>query len=137
MFPAANHSLAIAAGLGAFGVFLGSFGAHLLPVVLNARGLPDAELADLLDIFETGVRYQMYHALAMLGAGLLRLHQDNRWASASALTFLVGIVVFSGFLYAIALTGLRIFGAIVPLGGIALIVGWILLAVACFRFVRR
>ena len=137
LFPPAKYALAIAAGLGALGVFLGSFGAHWLPHLLDARGLLDADVDHLLDTFETGVRYQIYHALAMFGASLLRLHQDNRWASASAMVFLAGIVIFSGFLYAIVLTGEKALGAIVPLGGVALIVGWILLAVGCCRFDPR
>ena len=100
-------------------VALGAFGAH----GLRARLGPD-----LLATFEIGVRYQMYHALALLAVGLAL----SRWpSSASVLAgwlFVAGTLIFSGSLYVLALSGLRWLGAITPIGGAAFIVGWIVLA---------
>lgn len=109
---------------GLLGVAAGAFGAH----ALRAR-LP----ADLLAVFETGARYQMYHALALLATAWA----VERWASAAATAagwaFVAGIVVFSGSLYVLALSGARWLGAVTPLGGVALLAGWALLAWAAWR----
>lgn len=114
--------LRAAAVLGALAVALGAFGAH----ALKAR-LPE----DLLAIFEVGVRYHFYHALALLavaaGAGNL---WASRWTGAACWAWLVGIAVFSGSLYLLSATGLRWLGAITPIGGVAFILGWIFLAIA-------
>ena len=100
-------------------VALGAFGAH----GLRARLGPD-----LLTTFEIGVRYQMYHALALLAVGLAL----SRWPSSASVVagwlFIAGTLIFSGSLYLLALTGLRWLGAITPVGGAAFIVGWIVLA---------
>ncbi len=106
------------AGLaGASGVGLGAFGAHLL-----AARLTPADLAS----FETGARYQMLHAVALLGlAAWIERHPAPRLAWAARALGL-GIVVFSGSLYALVLTGHRWLGAVTPIGGVALIIGWIL-----------
>jgi uncharacterized membrane protein YgdD (TMEM256/DUF423 family) len=97
-------------------VALGAFGAH----ALRARLAPD-----LLAVFETGARYQMYHALAMRAAALAY----GRWATAQTLwagwLFTAGILVFSGSLYLLALTGARWWGAITPVGGLCFLLGWI------------
>ena len=111
------------AGLGAASAFLavaaGAFGAHALRSRLSA---------DLLAVFETGVRYQMYHALALFAAAWLA----DRWPTGqpgwAGVCFVVGTVLFSGSLYALALTGQRWFGAVTPLGGVAFLAGWLLLA---------
>lgn len=107
----------IAGALGAAGVMLGAFGAHgLRDVVTDAH---------LLDVWETGARYHLLHALALCAVAA---HPARpRWAGA---LFVVGITVFSGTLYLMTLTGLRWLGAITPIGGVCLIAGWIALAAA-------
>jgi uncharacterized membrane protein YgdD (TMEM256/DUF423 family) len=111
----------LAAALGASGVALGAFGAH----ALKAR-LP----ADLLAIYHTGVDYHLLHALALVGLAALAPHVDARRVRLAGLAMSVGVVVFSGSLYALALSGTRWLGAITPLGGVAFIVGWVLLFTA-------
>jgi uncharacterized membrane protein YgdD (TMEM256/DUF423 family) len=117
--------LLIAALLGGLGVALGAFGAH----ALSARLTPA-----LLATFETGVRYHFYHALALIGVvvAIGRWPQSNLPVIAGWL-FVAGIVVFSGSLYLLALTGVRWLGAITPIGGVAFIAGWLCLAVAAWR----
>jgi len=119
-----NWSLigAVAAGLG---VALGAFGAH---------GLKARVGADLLAVFETGVRYQIYHALALLAVGWAATRAPESGAATLAgWAFLFGIVVFSGSLYLMTLTGARWLGAITPFGGLSFLVGWIALAAAFWR----
>ena len=114
--------LRIGAIAGALAVAIGAFGAHSLKG-LSARSL---------EVFETGARYQMYHALALLAVGLVA-SQGRANGSALAVagwSFLVGIVLFSGSLYALALTNISKLGAITPIGGLAFLVGWSALAIA-------
>ncbi|MFO0900756.1 MAG: DUF423 domain-containing protein [Pirellulales bacterium] len=118
--------IAIGAGLGALGVALGAFGAHFLRDRVSS-GVWDARQ---LEIFEVGVRYQMYHALALVVVGLWAERRPSRRATAAGACFLFGIVVFSGLLYALAFTQIKVLGAIVPIGGMAFIVGWLALAAA-------
>ena len=114
--------------LGAVNAFLavaaGAFGAHALKARLGPQ---------LLETFETGARYHMYHALGLLAVGLLATLRPSSLASASGWALLVGIVLFSGSLYALALSGVRALGAITPLGGVAFLAGWILFALASLR----
>jgi uncharacterized membrane protein YgdD (TMEM256/DUF423 family) len=117
--------LLAAALLGGTGVALGAFGAH----ALRARLTPD-----LLAIFETGVRYQMYHALALLGVAVLVPRVPGSvLPAAAAWLFVAGTLVFSGSLYALVLSGNRTLGAITPIGGVALLVGWALLVVVAIQ----
>ena len=109
---------ALLAGLA---VALGAFGAH----GLRARVTPD-----LLAVFETGVRYQMYHALALLGLSLAWTRWSTSHLTAAGYLFLAGIVLFSGSLYLLTLTGTRWWGAVTPLGGLAFLAGWALLLTA-------
>ncbi len=111
---AVNGFLAVAAG---------AFGAH---------GLRERLTPERLETWELAARYQMYHALALLAVALLAA-RGGRPATASGWCFLAGIVVFSGSLYLLAVTGTRWLGAITPLGGLALLAGWALLAVAAWR----
>ena len=115
--------VALGGAFGLIGVAFGTFGAHGL------RGSLDP---DALGTFETGVRYQMYHALALLflGAmgGRLGLDQSN-WIG---WLFTAGIVIFSGSLYLLAITGWRWFGAITPLGGLCFLAGWAVLGWRAF-----
>jgi len=112
---------AIAAGVS---VALGAFGAHGLKTRVDPA---------MLAAFETGVRYQMYHSLALLAVGLAASCRESPWLDRAGWLFLAGIVVFSGSLYVMTLTGMRWLGAIVPLGGLAFILGWAALAVAALR----
>lgn len=107
--------------LGASGVALGAIAAH---------GLKGALSADSLAQFETGARYQLVHALALLGAGWASDRWPGPLSQAAGWAFLAGIAIFSGSLYLLALSGLRWVGAITPAGGLALIAGWLLLAAA-------
>jgi uncharacterized membrane protein YgdD (TMEM256/DUF423 family) len=110
------------AALSAFiAVAAGAFGAH----ALKARLEPD-----LLTVFETAARYQMYHAVALFIAAWLALQEPCIWAERAGWCFIVGTVFFSGSLYALALSGVRGLGAITPLGGVAFLAGWICLALA-------
>jgi len=109
--------------IGMVAVSAGAFGAH---------GLKHALSADMAVIFETGVRYQMYHALALLAVGLLQNQDATAYGNLAGWGFAVGIVVFSGSLYVMALSGQRWLGAITPVGGLALIGGWALLALAAW-----
>jgi uncharacterized membrane protein YgdD (TMEM256/DUF423 family) len=114
--------------LGAVSAFLsvaaGAFGAH----ALKAR-LP----ADLLTIFETGARYHMYHSLGLIAIGLVAQQRPSPLLSGAGWAMLAGIVLFSGSLYALALTGVRGLGAITPLGGLGFLAGWAMLAVGVWR----
>lgn len=104
-------------------VALGAFGAHALRARLAERDL---------EIFETAVRYQMYHAFALFIAAAL-LARGIAQASGAAWAFTAGIIVFSGSLYAMVFTGARWLGAVTPIGGVAFLVGWGLLAIASRR----
>jgi len=114
-----------AAVLGGTGVGLGAFGAHAL-----RRRLDERRLA----IFETGVRYQMYHALALFGvaAAVVRL-PGTVLPVLAGWCFVAGTLVFSGSLYLLAITNRRGLGAITPVGGLAFVIGWVLLAFATMR----
>lgn len=109
---------------------LGAFGAHALETSVVDWGLSPDEQADRLATWETAVRYQMYHALALLGVAWLRNEGAGRAAQMAGVLMMVGIVVFCGCLYAYVLSGVRILGAIVPIGGSSFIAGWACLAVA-------
>lgn len=112
----------VAAGIhGLVAVAAGAFAAH---------GLKERLEAELLAIFQTGAQYHMYHALALLGAALLQGRGGHHGALRGAgWAFQIGILLFSGSLYALALSGVRAFGAITPFGGVAFLIGWLLLAV--------
>lgn len=117
--------LGLGAVLAALGVILGAFGAHALKERLSA---------DMLAVFETGVRYHLAHALGLAAVGLAAFHLEAAaWLRAAGWVMVAGLVIFPGTLYALALGGPRWLGAITPLGGTAFIVAWALLAVAAFR----
>jgi len=120
----AKQFIIIGAVFGFLGVTLGAFGAHMLKEKLSA---------DLFDIFEVGVRYHMYHALAILGVGLAVAHWPGNTIGYAGWAFTAGIIVFSGSLYVLSMTGARWLGAVTPLGGAAFLVGWVLLAVHAWR----
>lgn len=110
----------LAALLGALGVGIGAFGAHGLRPMLEASGR--------FDTFETAVRYQFYHTLALLGVGiLLQVRPELRGLGAVSWLWLSGVVIFSGSLYTLCFTGITKLGAVAPIGGLLLIAGWLYL----------
>ena len=115
-------------GLGALlagiAVALGAFGAHALKTHLSPEDLVT---------FETGVRYQMYHALALLGTAWAMGRWESSLIEWSGWMFILGTVIFSGSLYTLVLTGQRWLGAVTPLGGLAFILGWAVLSLAILR----
>jgi uncharacterized membrane protein YgdD (TMEM256/DUF423 family) len=127
--------IAVGALLGALGVGLGAFGAHVLDGVLTRLGFVGDDALHRTAIYETAVRYQMYHALAIAVVGVVLSNRSAALWNAAGWAFLLGVLVFSGLLYALVLTGpnWRWLGAVVPIGGISLIVGWVLLAVGAWR----
>lgn len=116
---------AIAAICGGLSVAAGAFASHALKENLSDRAL---------EIFETGAKYQMYHALALLLVAtlLLRTEGGQSLLTTAGISFIVGILLFSGSLYTLSLTGIKVLGAITPLGGVAFLVGWGCLAIAAF-----
>ncbi|HET7024911.1 MAG TPA: DUF423 domain-containing protein [Gemmatimonadales bacterium] len=108
----------------AVAVAAGAFGAHALKGHLSP---------DDLAIFETGARYQMYHALALLAVAWAATRWPGGAVSTAGWLFVVGALLFSGSLYALALTGVRWLGAVTPLGGLAFLAGWVCLAIGAWR----
>ena len=108
-------------------VMIGAFAAHGLKHVLDAYHL---------GIFEIAVRYQMYHAIALLIVGVISTipQFSLRWLKLAAFGFILGIALFSGSLYILALSGIKWLGAITPLGGVAFIFGWMALIVAALKY---
>ncbi|SFF59879.1 Uncharacterized membrane protein YgdD, TMEM256/DUF423 family [Fontimonas thermophila] len=112
---------ALGAVYGLLGVALGAFGAHAL------RGqLPEG----LLSVWKTAVEYQMYHALALVLVGVLLRSAESGLLYAAAVCFAVGVLLFSGSLYVLCLSGVRAWGVVTPFGGVLLIAGWALLLAA-------
>ncbi|WP_018868455.1 MULTISPECIES: DUF423 domain-containing protein [unclassified Thioalkalivibrio] len=122
--PMIRALVVIAALLAAVAVVLGAFGAHALQERLSERALAT---------WQTGVQYHFIHALALLLLAALWSHLATGWATASAVAFVLGILLFAGSLYALALGAPRVLGAIAPLGGTAFILGWLGLAIAAWR----
>ncbi len=116
--------------LGAIAVILGAFGAHSLKAILTASDL---------NSFDTGVRYQMYHVFALIFSGVLYKELNKKALLWSGRLFIAGILLFSGSLYLLTILkilnveGHRWIGIITPFGGIAFVIGWLLLAVAVFK----
>ncbi|GAB6388570.1 DUF423 domain-containing protein [Stutzerimonas marianensis] len=116
--------LLLAGVFGLTGVALGAFAAH---------GLKSRLAPEMLAVFQTGVQYQMYHALALLAVALLSLHMPGRLLSAAGGLFAVGILLFSGSLYLLTLTGVGKLGIITPFGGVAFLAGWLCLVFAAWN----
>lgn len=116
--------LSIGAISGALAVMIGAFGAH---------GLEDRLSAEMLTIYHTGVDYHFYHTFALLVVGLLADRIPSRKLNAAGWCFTAGIIVFSGSLYALSISGITKLGAITPIGGLLLIAGWILLALSIIK----
>ena len=109
--------------LAALAVGLGAFGAHALKGQLSAEQLAT---------YHTAVQYQMYHAIGLLLVGLLGMYERSRWFDGAGWLMLVGIILFSGFLYAWLATGRRGFVHPVPVGGVAFIIAWVLMAIGAW-----
>lgn len=125
MTGSAKLFLALGALLAAAAVTLGAFGAHGLRARLSA---------DALAIYQTGVQYHFWHALGLLAVGLACLHlPESGWLRAAGVLLALGVVLFSGSLYVLALGGAKWLGALAPIGGSALILGWIAFAIAVLR----
>ncbi len=115
----------LVAAVGGFAaVALGAFAAH---------GLRDRLAPRMFEIFEVAVRYQMYHALALLGVAWVASRGGGTPAQAAGWCFLAGMLLFSGSLYVLSLSGITRLGMITPFGGVAFLTGWVLLAVAGWR----
>jgi uncharacterized membrane protein YgdD (TMEM256/DUF423 family) len=119
--------LTIAPILAGLSVAFGAFGAHALKEKLSDRAL---------EIFETAARYQMYHALALLLVAVLmsRMETDQTLLTVTGSAFLMGILLFCGSLYALSFTGIKVLGAVAPLGGLAFMIGWACLAIASWIY---
>ena len=115
--------------LAALAVGSGALGAHGLVGFLMEKHGSDADLvARRLDNWSTGALYQMHHSIGIILVGIVALVRESKWLNIAGWCFLVGIILFSGLLYALVLTETRILGAIVPIGGVSFILGWIALA---------
>lgn len=124
MNPTAKLFLMLGSISGALAVMIGAFGAHGLKAKLSE---------EMLAIYKTGVEYHFYHTFALLVVGLVGLHCKSSLLTASGWSMGVGIVIFSGSLYALSISGVRGLGAITPIGGLFFIGGWVLLAAALFK----
>lgn len=116
--------LLIAAFAGFTGVALGAFAAH---------GLKSRLSAEYLAVFQTGTHYQLIHALALFGVGLLALHRPGRLANLAGGFFALGMLLFSGSLYLLTLTATPGLGIITPFGGVAFLAGWLCVALAAWH----
>ncbi len=120
-----TRTFAITGALFAFvGVALGAFGAHGLKAKLSP---------DMLAVFETGVRYHMYHAFGLFAVAWVIDRWPSSTATAAGWLMVAGVVIFSGSLYILAVSGIRWWGAVTPFGGIALLAGWAALGIALYK----
>lgn len=118
-------SLLIGALVGLLGVALGAFGAHALKDMLLASGRSDT--------YELAVRYQFYHAFALLAVGILQHFMISKYLKTASIFFLTGTLLFSGSLYMLCFSGSTAFAMVTPFGGVLLIFGWVFLALAVFN----
>lgn len=123
------HKLFLASGsvLGGLAVMIGAFGAHALKQTLEASGR--------IDTFETAVKYQFYHALALILLGNLMMNLKHSYLTYSGYSFIAGVIIFSGSLYILCLTGITKFGMVTPVGGLFMIAGWLLLTLGVLKTV--
>ncbi|MDQ0338119.1 uncharacterized membrane protein YgdD (TMEM256/DUF423 family) [Caldalkalibacillus uzonensis] len=117
----ANLFVALGAALAFLGVALGAFGAH---------GLKGKITPEMLEIYQTGVQYHLIHALGLILIGLLIYVMPSHLLNWAGWLLAVGIIIFSGSLYALSMTGVTKLGAITPIGGVAFLIGWILVVIA-------
>lgn len=123
--------------LGFGGVALGAFGAHGLQTAVKTWGLTPQEELHRLQDWEIAVRYQMYHAVALLAVGLLQRWGGGRWFDWAGAAFLLGVLIFSGCLYAYVFSGAKTWGLIVPIGGVFLLFGWLAMGIGIWRQAPR
>lgn len=121
----AKNTLLAGAIFGMMGVALGAFGAHALKSMLVASAR--------LETYELAVRYEFYHALALLLVGIIQQTSDNRFIRLSSVLFVLGILIFSGSLYLLCFTQSKIFAMITPVGGVLLLAGWLFFGVGIYR----
>ncbi|MDB5256523.1 MAG: hypothetical protein JWM14_1218 [Chitinophagaceae bacterium] len=112
---------------GALSVAIGAFGAHKFKDYLLS--------VQRTETFETAVRYQFYHTLALLMVGIIYFQHQNKWMDWAAYGFAAGIIIFSGSLYILCATNIGKWGAVTPIGGLALIAGWVCLAIGLYKVV--
>ena len=112
--------LVVAAISGALAVLLGAFGAHLLKQMITP---------EMLEVYKTGVQYQFYHTFALLAVGILWNQNHSKILKWSGYLFIAGAAIFSGFLYLLAITGIKSLGMIVPIGGLSMVAAWICLLI--------
>ena len=120
-----RNTILIGGVLGCIAVVLGAFAAHALKDLLVATGR--------IDTYELAVKYQFYHSLAMLLVGLLMGQFSSKFLRHSALLFFLGILFFSGSLYTLSLSGQKFLGAVTPIGGVLIILGWIFLVLGVYK----
>ncbi|MEP2025247.1 MAG: DUF423 domain-containing protein [Reichenbachiella sp.] len=120
-----RNALLLGAGLGMLSVMIGAFGAHGLKDILIAN--------ERVEVFETAVKYQFYHAFALLIAGILAGNLQGQWMKKAVYCFSIGVFIFSGSLYILSLTNIGWLGAITPIGGIFLIGGWVSLLIGVYK----
>jgi uncharacterized membrane protein YgdD (TMEM256/DUF423 family) len=118
-------TLMLGAGFGLIGVAIGAFGAHALKPILIESGR--------LDTFELAVRYQFYHAFALLATGILMNQLPVKFLEFASLFFTGGILFFSGSLYLLCFTGLGALGAVTPIGGLLFVAGWICILISASK----
>lgn len=114
--------LSIAAISGLLAVVLGAFGAHGLKAIISP---------EMLEVYKTGVQYQFYHTFALLAVGILMNFNQSKALKWSATLFIIGMILFSGSLYVLSISGIKALGFITPFGGVTWIAAWILLFVHC------
>lgn len=120
-----NQQILLAgAVLMALSVLLGAFGAHALKTRLSP---------EMLAVYKTAVEYQFYHALGLLLIGLIGSRVESKWLNWSGVLLIAGIFLFSGSLYALSISGIKVLGAITPIGGLAFVAGWICLSIGILK----
>ena len=117
--------LVIGSLLGALSVIIGAFGAHALKNLLESSGRTE--------VFETAVKYQFYHALGLILVGLLMFNLKHQFMNYAGYSFMIGVIIFSGSLYILCLTGITKFGMITPIGGLFMIAGWLFLTIGILK----
>ena len=130
MVMSTKKMLLVGALLGALSVTFGAFGAHYLYYIVKGAVLTPEDWHQRQENWEVASRYLMYHALAIFACGLLAHVRPSRSLNIACWFFIVGVAIFSGMIYAIVLTKIKWLGAIVPIGGVLMICGWIALAYA-------
>ncbi len=135
MTPLSRRWIAIGSLLGAIGVGLGAYSAHGLTDTLARLGYAGDDLAHRLSIFETAVRYQMFHSIALVLTGLALQHRESPAWRFAAWAFLVGIILFCGLLKVLAFVGPQWIwlAHIVPFGGLSMILGWLALSIGALQ----